>query len=56
METIYNQVSMSNQDIFELLMHENSNMVSQQGAKGQFWTPKLAQNIKISQEMNLKCL
>ena len=56
METIYKLVCMSNYDILELLTHENNNMVLQQGAKRQFLTPKLAQNIKISQEMNLKCL
>ena len=56
METIYKLVCMSNYDILELLTHENNNMVSQQGAKRQFLTSKLAQNIKISQKMNLKCL
>ena len=36
--------------------NNNNNMVSQQGAKRQFSTPKLDQNIIISQKINLKCL
>ena len=56
METIYKLVCMRNSDILELLTQENNNMVSQQGAKRQFLTPKLDQNIIISQKMNLKCL
>ena len=56
MEAIYKLVCMSNYDILELLTHENNNMVSQQGAKRQFLTPKLAQNIIISQKMNPKCM
>ena len=50
METIYKLVCMSNSDIVELLTNENNNMVSQQGAKRPFLTPKLAQNIIISQK------
>ena len=56
METIYKLVCMSNSDIVELLTYENNNMVSQQGAKRPLLTPKLAQNIIISQKMNPKCL
>ena len=50
METIYKLVCMSNSDIVELLTNENNNMVSQQGAKRPLLTPKLAQNIIISQK------
>ena len=50
METIYKLVCMSNSDIVELLTNENNNMVSQQGAKRPFLTPKLAQNIIIFQK------
>ena len=56
METIYKLVCITYYDILELLTHENNDMVSQQGAKRQFLTPKLDQNIIISQKMNLKRL
>ena len=56
MEIIYKLVCITYYDILELLTYENNDMVSQQCAKRQFLAPKLAQNIKLSQEMNLKCL
>ena len=56
METIYKLVCMSNSDIVELLTNENDNMVSQQGPKRPLLTPKLAQNIIISQKMHPKCM
>ena len=56
METIYKLVCITYYDILKLLTHKNNNMVSQPGAERQFFTPKLAQNIIISQKMNPKCM